>query len=747
MRVVAANGVAYGPPRRASAWGTFGCPILPRAYRAAYGSWEAPLALKELAGDEDLTVAELGWSIWERLGVNNLSRSARKALHQFVTGLAVPAMPEVIPKGIPLSWVRDLPLRTRTRNAVERLIGEYFGSENPLGHPVSVDMFLAQPAVGRTTLVDLLCVVESAEVSNVTDRSSDTPRNSSDNDSASRWVDVSIQEFAAWAVAETGVSTLGDAISYVFEEKADVDEWRQLAQLRLQEFIQEPRHPYTLLDEWVAGLPEREQLILGLRMARPRDPYTLQQLADELDVTRERVRQLEKRIRRELDSFLESQIARPIVWRVATLRRQLGVAAPHKLVAPLLSPPEGSSDFGNFLLKLAGPYEASSGWYVLRSTLEHDPTSSIRQATDEVGRIDMAYAHSALAKWGLKPSFHEVWLTRDGKIRNIGGCLVRWDGPIADKLAFALADLGKPATPEQLLAHIGEDRSLGSCKNALFEDARFMRTNRSEWALSTWGLPEYNGIAAAIQQVLDRGEPPMLVDDVVEQVRADFGIAEGSARAYCEAAMFVVEDGWIRFRRPNEPYDYGNASIRDASGVFALGEDRMGLLFEVDRDVLRGSGRQLSLAAGAILRVDVGDRPKFKSSDGTSVSVTFPGTARMGPSLGSTRSLAEAAGADLGDLLLVILDRQRMSVEAVVTDVAAHEAGWPLVARLTGIDAGSGMDGLAEALHCARGEVRAILRDRKDDVVLAALPVARSAPDLEEALEALAAEVWREESS
>ena len=98
-------------------------------------------------------------------------------------------------------------------------------------------------------------------------------------------------------------------------------------------------------------------------------------------------------------------------------------------------------------------------------------------------------------------------------------------------------------------------------------------------------------------------------------------------------------------------------------------------------------------------------------------------------------------------MLTVILRRGEMTVSAQATDLNEHDTGWALVARLTGISENAGMDGLAAALHCNRGEVRATLRARRDTAVLEALPERRSTPDLEEALAALDAEMQREEPS
>ena len=391
-------------------------------------------------------------------------------------------------------------------------------------------------------------------------------------------------------------------------------------------------------------------------------------------------------------------------------------------------------------LNLRDRTKSPHGWLIRQSASGEDPTSAIREMTDEVGRIDCARANMALADWGLDPSLHDRFIRRDGELRYIDGHLVRWNGPISDKLAFILDELGEPATVGDLLTLAEEDRAVSSTKNALAQDDRFVRADRTRFALASWGLPEYEGIAATIGRLLENAGQPMRVSDVVDCLVADFGVADNSARGFCNAAMFVVDDGWIRLRREREPHKYQNPDVALARGVFALGGRSVALLYEVDHDVLRGSGRHLPHAAGAILRVRVNERLRFTGPANTGVIVTFPGTSQQGPSLGSTRTLAEAAGATRGDMMTVVLDAGEMTVRVTVTDVNEHRPDWALVARLTGINEQSGIEGLSRALQCEPGEVRATLRTRGDLVVLDAMPPRRLSPDLEHALAKLEAE-------
>jgi len=59
-----------------------------------------------------------------------------------------------------------------------------------------------------------------------------------------------------------------------------------------------------MLSEFVSGLPERDRKIFTMRWMRD-EPMTLQEVGEELGITRERVRQLEARIMKNLRSHLE----------------------------------------------------------------------------------------------------------------------------------------------------------------------------------------------------------------------------------------------------------------------------------------------------------------------------------------------------------------------------------------------------------------------------------------------------------
>ncbi len=498
-------------------------------------------------------------------------------------------------------------------------------------------------------------------------------------------------------------------------EHLQIEECNAVAKARLEDAVDRTPHIYSVIDAWSDQLSNRDRDLMRFRLCQSK-PVTLQALGDEFGITRERVRQIENNILNQLRSFMRTADGRLIRCRVENLQNTIGVAVLLSTIEPMLDDArrDQDTDYRSLLLRLAGPYAITGEWIVLKSAMVAEPTRLILDSADEHNCIDRSFAAMKLDEWGLDESRHEAWLSRDGKVRELNGHLVRWDVGALDKLAFALFDLGRAATIEELINHIGWNGSVWTLNYRISNDSRFARANKKEWALASWGMPEYSGIVGTIRSILEDAGQPMPVINVIKSLSNDFNVLETSALSYCYAPMFVMDDGWIRLRSLNEPWSYNQTNLRRTKGVFALQHERLGLLIEVNHDVLRGSGRHLSLPAGSILDVKVNDELVFTAADGLSVTVAFPDTSNMGPNLGSVRLVAESKGAKLGDWITLIFDRTDMSVEARVTDASKFEKGWQLVARLTGIDAYRGIDGLAEALKCDADEVLTVLNERGD---------------------------------
>ena len=745
----ASDGTAYGPAREAAAWGSPGCPLAPKILRILWGQRALPPILSQELGGPDLTVADLDNDVLSSFNQAWLPSHVETDLRRFLLQTPLPADTAVVPAGIPLAWLVSIPINADMQRALKQF---WISRQWPAFSPRVISLGELSTTVHLASLyvLEYLCVLEAAEVSNFNleqryaglmlpaDGALWLHAAMPDVTQLGTYPGLNYQDairgFANWALSETNALTWGEAIKQAALDTERSTAWDDLSKLRLDAVGKYSRHPYEILTTWSNNLDDRKRAIFNLRIAAPQQPYTLQRLSDEFGVTRERVRQLESLLKTDLLRFLATPPAAPIRWRVDTIRRAAKTAAPLDQVQRLLKSPVEEADYRAILLDLAGPYRVVGDWIVLHKKIGTDPTQRISGLADDTGRIDPVLAERELNAWGLQITLHKPWLLRNGKIREFDGQLFRWEGNISDKMVVALATLERPADIETLLEHIGINRTRGSTQNALSTDPRFTRVNRTEWALAVWGLPEYDSIPAAIYDLLEKEGQPLPLSDVVTRLSNEFDIRGNSIRAYCQAPAFVVAEGSVRIRTADEEYPRINGSIRGTRGVFHLGPQRVSRLLEVNKDLLRGSGHTLTPAAGAILDVSVGLEIAFHDEDLNTVKITYPATSISGPNLGSVKTLAENAGAKVGDVLTIVLDRSNMSIDAFATDVNLHEPGLELVSRLIGIEPAADVADVAATLHCEPHQVWEVLEDRGDQTVMQALPSSTCSQGLEDAL-------------
>ena len=327
-------------------------------------------------------------------------------------------------------------------------------------------------------------------------------------------------------------------------------------------------HPYEAIDIWISSLPARERVIFQNRIACVDGKPTLQALADEIGVTRERIRQIEKKLVGKFESHMRRSSGSAVHWRAETIRNFVGVARPLVELEPLLLPTSGQLDYRHVLLNLAGPYDIRGNWLLLRAAIESDPTTDIIERLNEFGFIDEHFASTELSNWGLDFSLHKEWLLDTGKFKELNGKLARWDVSIGDKIVAGLADLGKLSTLDEILDHIQSDRARGSAVNAISSDPRTVRVNLTQFGLTSWGVTEYVNIASAIRHLVESAGGSIQINNVVSTISKQFGVAASSVKAYCGVPMFVLEYGWVSLRQDLSTFRYETYSPSELQRSF-----------------------------------------------------------------------------------------------------------------------------------------------------------------------------------
>ena len=739
-----------GPP---APWCSPPTPLLPRWYLLSHGEEMLPQEFTS-AYPAAHRIRDLE-RFWEHHDEPVRADSAR-SLRYVAQRLLPPKGLRVLPPSLDLGELDRLPLAIRTRNCLRRGLTRGSFAKGTVGELMQL------PNFGIASLLDLMCVIEAAEaqlgsldgspISAATIRKEEDETAAGERRSSTTIADGALTSDAVELIATAawefrGATTFGDLLRLDLSDlvaaaraDAEVDD----LPLETGETTVADR-AIELLDECLDQMSETQQLVV-LKRVVPAVPETLEVLGKSTGLSRERVRQLDKQARAALEEAAGRILGLLRLIAIQRLGAVTTVPGIDDIVGELLPQPDDEAGLDSLMvarrmLRSKLDYECREGLCLSRAAADaaRELNDLARQRVDDEGLLDLDVARAALAE-----QWHD---SLDDLIRWIGW--PRVSGRIAlratarARTKAALLKIGAPATKAELATESGltERQVAGALSNI----ESVARADKLRWGLGEWIDDVYEGISAEIIQRIEEDGGATRLNRVLDELPRKFGVSENSVRAYMATPKFVLEDGRIRLRRQHEEYHYQRSEVRDAPGVFALGDGVVGLLYEVDRDVTRGSGRQLSPAAGALLDLSINERLRFDGPHGTSVTATFPGTSSTGPSLGSTRGLAEAVNAKMGDMLTVILRRAEMTVSAQATDLDEHDTGWALVARLTGISENAGMDGLAAALHCSRGEVRATLRARRDTAVLEALPERRSTPDLEEALAALDAEMQQEE--
>lgn len=558
-----------------------------------------------------------------------------------------------------------------------------------------------------------------------------------------------------WAASECDAQTIADVLAASSHPNPPEDIKLLCEALRLTRlsalFSGIPREETmeTLVEDLCNVLDKRSRTIFLSRISLNQF-RTLDDLALEMGITKQRVQQLWVRAEERIREALATPRFTPIFWRAHTLRTMLGVAIPHdtlhlteagRQIAPGVTA-ERRERVLDIMLWIAGPYARHSvtGWLQAGDIPESDVIATF---SDSRGVVDMTRLGEHLTHKGLLPQIQPYWCDQIGKIKCVDGNWLLWTGTVTDKALRLLETWGRPATTEEIVVAIGEGHDVRATRARLQEDDRFIRVDMTRIALRSWGMEEYSTIAEEIDQELERRGGSADVDNLVAALVARFSLREGSIRSYVYAPMFVLEGNTIRRRTSADPYG-PVPPLAEVPGCYPIGADGLSWRVEVTADTLRGSGRPLPAAIAAWLSVTPGGRRSLTATGGV-VRVTWPETSVMGPSLGSIRFLVEGVSARLGDQLLLRFGRDPGTLAATRIDPVAVSStqGLQRLALLTGIPDDDKDGGFIHNLGRALGtrgtvaSISAALRARGESELAGLVPAEAESPELDAAIDAL----------
>ena len=554
------------------------------------------------------------------------------------------------------------------------------------GKPVTVGQLLSLGGFGIRSLLDLMCVAEAALDTELRSPPSadNTPAATTPSVATSAQTDSPDPPSIAWDSATVVLKRLLAAASEIdgartLEDALEGDLWilahclhmeEHLSSIAIADLTGEPtaaEEALSALNEFWESLSPVERSILQNRLLTA-SPLTLEELGQRANLTRERVRQIEKTVERRL--FHPSITDPAVIFWIGVLALQI-----HDECGPITSQLElerriaeafsfqdsPEDDKGDILemdrhqLQQDLGYSCTDGLCIgagARSAIS-DLKEKAASLADEIGLLDEGELKTCLPNESWNEHW-EVLLDQTGLHRLCGKLALR-DTSKA-KAKAALLAIGRPATKEEIgdLSGLRPDRA--GAQLSLLNGV--VRADKTRWGLAEWIDDEYEGIPAEIIQRINEDGGTTRLNRLLEELPRMFGVSKASVRAYLDTPAFRVEHGWVstaddhglllgRLEDVIDGYDDGG----DPYWEFEI-EDR-----HLDGYSLHGIPYELAVA----LNCEFGGKSaaSVRRPEGCQdISVIWRKTSMHGPEIGRLGPALAAIGAQGGDEVRLLIHNQ-----------------------------------------------------------------------------------------
>ena len=420
-----------------------------------------------------------------------------------------------------------------------------------------------------------------------------------------------------------------------------------------------------LLQRSVGRLEDRGRQILARRFFAGR-PETLDELGQDLGLSRERVRQIEASARSDMVEALESGGVLGTVS--AAVRELVGTVLPLAdlltLIPALARPVEavGQSAW-RVLDRLDDAYEIKDGWCASPTVLSAQ-TETLARLQEQANRHGVASIGDLGPLNPNQPEESVLASLRDWL--SYCGCVVDGDyvftriQSVGDRAAAILSVGGSPMSFQDILDRLGVERSPGSLRNAMASDDRFERVDRDRWALAEWGLESYSGVRALVREEVARGGGQVPMDTLIERITGRYTVTASSVIAYASAPPFEARAGIVRLAAGERDVRKGPERTRR----LYRRADAWLYRVKVTREHLRGSGSPAPMAVAALLGLQHGQARQLDSALGPQ-TISWTGNQ---PVFGTIRRFLVDSDIETGsEIFLVIGDDGSFRIEPVTT--------------------------------------------------------------------------------
>ena len=421
----------------------------------------------------------------------------------------------------------------------------------------------------RTSLLEFLNVAETTLGVSRDLKASDTPEDSGSDSFSSQPVEPSDVSENGWGEAVVllgwiftlstelhGSRTLADALtSDLGQLMSTLGMAGVVGRIPLSDLSKQPplaaRTLETLSEFW-GSLSPVEQLTFEYRVV-PVEPLGLEKVALKANLTRERIRQIQKY----LEGCLESDgRAADLGWCLravaAVIRQQTGPVCTENdlkdriaITFPKAHDSSGDGSLAEMARQMTRKelaYKCLDGICLdqLASEVVSDLKRTAHTIADDTGILDEGELRNCLPDESWEDHW-EVLLGQCGLHRISGRLALRNTGKA--RVKAALLSIGRPATKGEIAKNSGVKRSLVG--GHLSITAGVVRADKKRWGLSEWIEDEYEGIPAEIVQRIEEDGGATRLERLVEELPRMFGVTENSVRAYVHTSKFTLKDGYV----------------------------------------------------------------------------------------------------------------------------------------------------------------------------------------------------------
>ena len=311
-------------------------------------------------------------------------------------------------------------------------------------------------------------------------------------------------------------------------------------------------NPIILFDQFVDSLDSRKQDLFLSRICKPTEPDTLDAIAERWGVTKERVRQIEGKVKEQAVSAIGKVFNR---FAIPFFNQYRGKIVRHKLIhvasRSLTAGSTWSVAASGFALATAGRWKKKGDWVLFNENenLHDSLVKLLEEQSDHFGLVGSSKIQDPLDSFFLAETDRDAFLGDVLNIRKFGDYWCK--DTKRNQAVAALLSIGCPTTKEEISV-LMDDYAINKVGSLLSSIDGIVRADRDRWGLEEWVEDEYTGIVDEIHQRLEEDGGTTTVHRLITEIPAQFGVSEASVRSYLSTDAFEIGNGMVSIADTSE---------------------------------------------------------------------------------------------------------------------------------------------------------------------------------------------------